>query len=66
LNEGAGMRKSRQFLYVVEREDESALVPYGTFVPDMELAAANNVLDLFLGELLLPTAYQIGTNFSMS
>ncbi|KAG7396292.1 hypothetical protein PHYBOEH_002517 [Phytophthora boehmeriae] len=57
----SGGTKSRQFLYVVEREDESVLVPYNTFVPDMEFAAMNNALEFFLGELPLPTTNKWST-----
>ncbi|ETP37482.1 hypothetical protein F442_14706 [Phytophthora nicotianae P10297] len=47
-------KKPRLLLYVVEREDESALMPYRTFAKDLEAAATNNVLDALLSGLHLP------------
>uniref|UniRef100_H3GHA2 Tify domain-containing protein n=1 Tax=Phytophthora ramorum TaxID=164328 RepID=H3GHA2_PHYRM len=44
--------KSRQLLYIVERQDESALVPYKTFLLDLEFVTKNN---LFLDELHPPS-----------
>jgi len=45
--------KARQVLYVVERQDESALVPFNTFLPDLELVVKNG-LDAFLDTLQVP------------
>ncbi|KAE9298828.1 hypothetical protein PF008_g23405 [Phytophthora fragariae] len=47
-------KKSRQLLYVVEKMDESALVPYNTFAMDLDTVAKANGLDVFLDELLPP------------
>ncbi|RLN45272.1 hypothetical protein BBJ28_00025526, partial [Nothophytophthora sp. Chile5] len=45
--------KPRHLVYVMKRRDPSALLPYSTFLPDLELAATNNVLDPFLDQLQL-------------
>ncbi|RLN87283.1 hypothetical protein BBJ28_00024365 [Nothophytophthora sp. Chile5] len=45
--------KPRHLVYVMKRQDPSALLPYSTFLPDLELAATNNVLDPFLDQLQL-------------
>ncbi|KAF4134258.1 TPL-binding domain in jasmonate signaling [Phytophthora infestans] len=44
----------RKLLYVVERQDESALMPYMTFAKDLEAAATNKVLDALLDGLQPP------------
>ncbi|CEG48177.1 Zinc finger, RING/FYVE/PHD-type [Plasmopara halstedii] len=41
-------KKPRHFLYVVERQDESTLMPFTTFVQTLDTAHANNVLDSLL------------------
>ncbi|KAG7391020.1 hypothetical protein PHYPSEUDO_006155 [Phytophthora pseudosyringae] len=47
-------KKPRQLLYVVERQDESALMPYSTFALDLDAAATSNVLEMLLGDLRPP------------
>ncbi|KAG7396294.1 hypothetical protein PHYBOEH_002519 [Phytophthora boehmeriae] len=49
----SGGTKSRQFLYVVEREDVSALVPYNTFVNDLATASTSQTLQPLLNQLQL-------------
>ncbi|KAH7469379.1 hypothetical protein KRP22_004624 [Phytophthora ramorum] len=49
-------QRSRQLLYVVERQDEYVLVPFNTFVRDLDTAARADALGLLLDELHLPPA----------
>ncbi|KAG4044908.1 hypothetical protein JG687_00012315 [Phytophthora cactorum] len=44
----------RKLLYVVERQDESALMPFLTFAKDLDAAATNNVVDALLSDLHPP------------
>ncbi|KAJ8577345.1 hypothetical protein ON010_g1862 [Phytophthora cinnamomi] len=47
-------KKPRQLLYVVERMDESAVVPFSAFAMDLDTLAKGNGLDPFLDELHPP------------
>lgn len=44
-------KKPRQVVYVVERQDDSVLMPYTTFAQSLDTAHANHVLDPFLKKL---------------
>uniref|UniRef100_A0AAV1UWG2 Tify domain-containing protein n=1 Tax=Peronospora matthiolae TaxID=2874970 RepID=A0AAV1UWG2_9STRA len=46
-------KKPSQLLYIVERLDKSALVPFNTFLSDLEYVTTNGA-DSFLDELQLP------------
>ncbi|KAL3674556.1 hypothetical protein V7S43_000504 [Phytophthora oleae] len=47
-------KKARQLIYVVEKLDKAALMPFITFAQDLSSAAAAKVLELYLGELHPP------------
>ncbi|CAH0478858.1 unnamed protein product [Peronospora belbahrii] len=51
-------KRSHQLLYIVERQDESALLPFKTFLSDLDFITSHQV-DMFLDELLPPLARPI-------
>ncbi|KAG1711707.1 hypothetical protein DVH05_008953 [Phytophthora capsici] len=48
-------KRARQFIYVVEKLDKAALIPFLTFAQDLSSAATAKVLELYLGELHPPS-----------
>ncbi|KAK1947267.1 hypothetical protein P3T76_001277 [Phytophthora citrophthora] len=54
-------KRARHHIYIVEKLDKAALMPFTTFVQDLTSAATANVLELYLGELHPPSPSNPGT-----